>query len=243
MKKKYLSVFLSVLMALFVSSIAFADIDLDLDDEEERGVPRDTTGGYFTIKAGYDLNGKYDYDATLELSGFELSESEEYDIDNGFSFSAEFVGAINERAGFGAGISYQHKRSFDENTGGLDPKFNFLPIHGLFKFKVPLDNSITPFAVAHLGYNLLFGNDDFKGEDGDLSGGLYWGLGFGIIISDGIQVELLYSVNNGKVEESGIELELVGDPYSGYYYENIPYSYEEEFKYSKITLSVGYNFY
>jgi hypothetical protein len=185
--KKLLILTLSLLV-LFVSNYAFAE-------------------GSGTVKIGLDMSGEH------EVSGLGLSGSE--DVEMGFSLSVEYVAAINENLGLGAGITYQMPRSQEDFEGD----FNFMPIYGLVKLRAT-SNDISPYLIGQLGYNLFYGDSDYKGS-GSLSGGIYYGIGAGIIFQKGFQVELLYSVNNGSYE-------LLG--------------YDFDIEYSKIGLFLGYNF-
>lgn len=163
--------------------------------------------GSGTVKIGVDMSGKH------EVSSEGLSATE--NVEMGFSLSGEYVSAINETLELGVGITYQIPRSQEDFKGD----FNFIPIYGLVKIR-PTTNDMSPYLIGQLGYNLFDGDSDYKGL-GSLSGGIYYGIGAGLIFQKGVQVELLYSVNNGSYEVLG---------------------YNFDIKYSKIGLSLGYNF-
>ena len=80
--------------------------------------------------------------------------------------------------------------------------------------------NVAPYFIGQLGYNFFDGDDDYAGPI-ELDGGLYWGLGGGVIINKHFLIEVLYSVNNGTGKLYGIE----GDV-----------------EYSKVTIKLGYNF-
>ena len=163
------------------------------------------------LKIGYDFEGEH------EVSGYGLSGTE--DVEAGVSLSGELHFHLNNYTDLGFGITYQIPRSQDDYQGD----FNFVPVYGLLRAKLT-DSDVAPYFIGHLGYNFFDGDSDYKGTgiyEADLEGGLYWGLGGGVLINKHLLIEMMYSVNNGTVEELG---------------------YEFDIEYSKWTLSVGYNF-
>lgn len=237
MKNRLFTFILSICISLCLTSLAFAAIDLDLDDDTGSSSMKKN---FFTILGGYDLGGSMDLDSEVEASfqGFSASDSDSdsIDIKGGFFAGIELGTFLNDNIAVGGGAVYQFARGIDEDTGDADPKFNFLPFYGMLKFVFPSD-SVIPFGTVQVGYNLFFGNDDFKG-DGDLSGGLYWGIGGGIMLDNGIQIQLLYSQNRGKMEEEGTE--PLYDDY-GYYMGDADVKMTTDGTYKKISISVGIN--
>jgi hypothetical protein len=179
----------------------------------------------FTIKAGIDMMGEsdseFDYGAGTDTSSG--------GVNTGISVSAEYIFGINDMVGIGPGITYQFPRGIDEDYP--EGKFQFIPIYALFSFCIPTKRSdLSPFVVFHIGYNLFLGDDDFEesyGDDVTFEGGLYWGLGGGIRLQNGLQLEILYSVNKGYAKDIFVPGLGEGDG---------------EAEYSKVTFSVGYNF-
>ena len=143
------------------------------------------------------------------------------DVKNGFAISLEMGKEILEKIGVGVGATYQFPRELDEQGSG-NAKFNFIPFYGLVKFWTDAAG-LFPFGMVQIGYNLLLGNSEFKkytNQSSDFGGGLYWGLGGGVILIEGIQLELLYSVNHGSLKSK----------------ESI---FNNDIKYSKVSLSAG----
>jgi hypothetical protein len=135
------------------------------------------------LKLGLDVSGNHEF----SYGG----DSENFDVETGLSFAGEFYAALNRNVDLGAGIILQMPRSLEDYTG----TFNFIPLYGVLRLK--LDNQgATPYFIGQLGYNLFFGDSDYKGS-ADLEGGLYYGIGGGVIINQNILIELLYSVNRG----------------------------------------------
>jgi len=160
-----------------------------------------------TLKLGVDFDGDH------EVSGYGLSGTEQ--VDTGVSFSGELFTKIGYNLDLGGGITVQIPRS-QENFEG---DFYFIPIYGAIRTRFETGN-VAPYFIGQLGYNFFDGDSDYKGY-ADLEGGLYWGLGGGVIINQHFLIELLYSVNNGTAEVFG---------------------YEFDIEYSKVTLNFGYNF-
>jgi hypothetical protein len=120
----------------------------------------------------------------------------------------------------GAGITYQFPRCQERFKGD----FYFIPVYGLIKIR-SASEKVAPYGIGQIGYNIIFeGDTDYKGTGiyaADLEGGLYYGVGGGIILGEKFQIEALYSVNNGTATILGTEFDI---------------------EYSKVTLSVGVNF-
>jgi len=193
MKKIKILSILSILAVFFMVNTTFAE-----------GI-----GG--TVKFGVDFEGDH------EVSGYGLSATE--DVDTSVSFSAELFAEIAYNIDLGGGITFQLPRSQQDYEGD----FYFIPVYGAMRVRFDTANA-TPYLIGQIGYNYFDGDSDYKGYgpyEADLEGGLYWGLGGGVIINKHFLIELLYSVNNGKVKD---------------------YGYEFDIEYSKVTLNIGYNF-
>jgi len=165
-----------------------------------------------TFKLGFDTSGDH------EVSVLGVTASE--DVEDSISASFEGVGFINDNVGIGGGVTYQFPRSQDRFKGD----FYFIPVYGLIKIR-SASKKAAPYGIGQIGYNIIFeGDNDYKGTGiyaADLDGGLYYGIGAGVIISEKFQIEVLYSVNNGTATILGTEFDI---------------------EYSKVTLSVGVNF-
>lgn len=163
------------------------------------------------IKIGVDFMGKH----KVTINGISAEE----DVKTGVSLSGEYIQAINPNVGIGGGITFQIPRSQEDYEGN----FKFIPLYGLVKIHSNYEyQAVNFYLLGQLGYNAFMGDNDYKGF-GTLTGGLYYGIGTGIIFNKNNQIELLYSVNNGSYSISG---------WSG--------SFDVE--YSKITVSYGYAF-
>lgn len=193
MKKIITIIIISFLVVFFTVNNTFAD-----------GI-----GG--TVKFGLDFSGDH------EISGYGLSGSE--DVETGFSLTGELFGKVGDIFDFGGGVTLQIPRSQEDFEGD----FYFIPLYGMIRARIETE-TVTPYFIGQLGYNFFEGDSDYKGYgiyEADLEGGLYYGLGAGIIFQKHFLIEALYSVNNGTGEIFG---------------------YEFDIEYSKITLNIGYNF-
>lgn len=161
------------------------------------------------VKLGVDFNNDH------EISGYGGSAS--MDVDPMISFTGEFYAGISSNLDIGGGLTLQLPRTAE--FMGLEGEFYFLPIYGAMRFK-SASESVAPYGILQLGYNFFDGNDAYKGS-ADLDGGIYYGVGGGLIIKKHFLIELLYSVNNGEVSEMGYSFDI----------EN-----------SQITLNFGFNF-
>ena len=127
----------------------------------------------------------------------------------------EIFSRINKNLDIGGGITVQIPRSLENFQGD----FYFVPLYGAIRVRFDTEN-VIPYFIGQFGYNFFDGDSDYKGII-DLDGGLYWGIGGGIITNQHFLIELLYSVNNGTGRAFGIS----GDV-----------------EYSKVTINLGYNF-
>ncbi len=168
------------------------------------------------IKIGMDISGKH------KISGEGASGSE--DVEEGTSLSIEYGSIIDKGVELGIGMTYQLPRAQEDYDGD----FNFVPIYGLIKIYSATSDP-SPYLIGQLGYDIFYkGDSDYKGEL-SLSGGIYYGIGAGLIFNRSFQIEGLYSINKG-------EGDYPGGYYGGYYVPSMSFDIE----YSKINLSIGF---
>jgi hypothetical protein len=181
-----------------------------------------------TLKFGFDISGSHKVSGNVNVSGVgSASGSGSSEADAGVSVSWESVGYADRNVGLGVGASYQLPRQLSSASTG---KFNFMPIYGLLKIRSnPSKHNEYVYGVGQMGYNFFFGDKDYKGTNGSLGGGLYYGIGVGANINK-FQMEFMYSVNKGSFSDSGIV-------YSGGHYYN--YNTSGTIDYSKVNLTFG----
>ena len=146
--------------------------------------------GYFNAKLGLDFSGVQ-----------EFSSGGNFDIDNGFTIAGEYLVPYSDTVDFGAGLAYQFARGINESGVPNDVEFNFTSLYGLARYKME-----KAYLVGQLGFNLFDGSDAYKGG-AELEGGLYYGFGAGMDLSEKMFGEILYSVNNGiEVEGTSVNV-------------------------------------
>ena len=167
--------------------------------------------------AGGTISFGIDFAGDQKITGLGSSVSE--DVDTGVSFYGELFGTVGESLDLGGGISGQSPRSLKDFQGD----FYFISYYGMARYRFKSEK-FTPYITGQLGYNWFRGDSGYKGPFGaNLDGGLYYGIGGGIIMNKHLQIGLLYSVNNGTAYELGTG--------AGF-----------DIEYSKFTLIFGYNF-
>lgn len=160
--------------------------------------------GNFIIKGGMDFNGNID-----------VEKGDDHDVDSALSLTGEYLVPVQNNLSYGVGLTYQLQRDIDEDDA---PEFNFIPFYGVIKYQTQMNSEYAPYFLGQLGYNSF----DMDDVDGDCNGGLYYGIGAGMEISKDLDVELLYSVNNGEIDPDAED------------------AYDVD--YSKLRLGVSYSF-
>ncbi len=135
------------------------------------------------------------------------------DVGTGVNIGAEYLTSVGERTIVGGGFEYlfpRTLRTFDgvDTTG--DQKFWFVPLYGTIRYTVNMQNPrVQPFIKGNLGYNFVYdGTADYKGVV-SLTGGVYYALGFGILIQQVSSLELLYSRYAGSESATGVSIDDV----------------------------------
>jgi len=173
----------------------------------------------------------------IDFPGVQKYESDGYDSDAdtnlGISPSFEVLYPAMPNLLVGGGLEYQILRGYDESGEG-DPAYGFIPIFLSGKYAIPMEAQITPEILLQFGYNFLTANDDLKG-DGDLSGGIYFGIGAGIVHPMGFTADIMYRMSKGGTEGD----EEIYDPWNDEWY---TYSYDTDVTQGNLTLRLGYRF-
>jgi len=174
--------------------------------------------GYFNAKLGYDFGGDMDMSSKVEFSDGSNSNvvESESDVDGGVSVSFEYLVPVSNKIEWGVGLNYQ----FNRNLEGASKGFNYIPIYGIAKY-----NLDSIYLLGNVGYSMFNFERDLNDQE-DLKGGLYYGVGAGLDISENLTAELMYSVSNGKYEYTDINDDKLISNY----------------EYSKISLALGYAF-
>jgi hypothetical protein len=185
------------------------------------------------FKLGIDFNGRHTTShSNLFIEG-EGNESVDgsYNTGSGLSFGGEYVQYISPHLGLGGGLTFQSARSLADVPG----MFSFLPLYGTVKLRTnPGKGYSYSYLTGQVGYNLFDGDRLYRGGGGELTGGLYWGLGAGVVVRR-LQFELLYTVSNGHAKDAGY---LYDDQTDSYDY----FQQTGDITYSKLGFNVGIKF-
>jgi hypothetical protein len=143
---------------------------------------------------GADVGGKHKVKVSINGSS---SGSSTYDVAIGFSPYAEIMGQSGNLL-YGIGAEYQVPRNVTFNDGS-ESTMNFIPVYGVARIKLSSGSGYNPELIAQGGLNLFAASEEYKG-DADLKGGMYWGLGAGLVV-DKLVLQLIYKVNTGTIEQ------------------------------------------
>ncbi len=126
------------------------------------------------------------------------------DVEIGFSFGADLLYALHDYFEFGIGIEYQISRSQVKYQGD----FNFAPLYGVIRIPFSL-KYVTPYLLSRIGYGFFFGDVNYTGTFGQLTGGFYYAVGGGIEFlrfkllgkDNYLFLESTYSANYGSIKD------------------------------------------
>ncbi len=136
------------------------------------------------------------------------------DVEIGFSIGFDLFYRFHNNFKAGVGAETQFNRSQESYPGD----FKFLPVYGVICFPIGLEY-LTPYAIARIGYGFFFGETEYTGTSGKLTGGLYYSFGGGIEflkfkIRDQdrfLILEATYSGNQGSLEDSYLGIDFKAD--------------------------------
>jgi hypothetical protein len=187
---------------------------------------------------GYNVNVKAGVDMMSEYSSFSIEGTDvnKKDADSiGFEIAVEGTKEVMSNLEAGLGIAYQRhgeveaESPFGDKLFDSETIYDSIPVYALAKYTFKTYENKNFYVKGNLGYsfNLNEENLDWLGDtnvNSDVDNGLYWALGTGMEV-DNWNVELMYQVNYADTEFSA-----EGE------------SYSDDLDYSRITLSVGYEF-
>jgi len=194
-------------------------------------------GLFFQSVLGIDFSGEHE----VEWDEAKVS----YDVSTGISPSIEMLKQNNQFI-YGLGLEYQLPREVDASFEGGKPKFGFLPLYLIGKYKLPFQMNFETEGVLHLGYNAFMhdkkyaddeeyyvNSNDYGSYEYDSSGGLYWGLGVSALFQQRFVVQLMYKLNNASMDVH----------WSEYYYGDWDEeSYSFDISNSQLQLGLGIRF-
>jgi hypothetical protein len=185
------------------------------------------------FKFSVDFDGSHQtYNSNLFIEGEgDTSLDGTQNVNSGVAFGLEFVSYDTRNLGFGGGLAIQGSR----NLAGATGNFSFIPLYALVKLRTEPDRrNRYKFITGQLGYNFFGGDLDYRGDNGDLNGGLYFGVSAGIALNR-IQFELLYSENRGRVRGSGSFFDTAAGVFKDYVESG-------DIRYSKLGINIGFLF-
>ena len=141
-------------------------------------------GTVVQIGMGLDVAGNH------HLTG--NTNSHNSDVDTGLSPCIEIMAQDTSILyGFGAEYQIQRKVEFRNNPG----KIGFIPLYGVARYQIPINSGVKPELIGQVGYNFITADNEYK-AGATLNGGIYWGLGGGLVI-DRFVGQLLFKTNYG----------------------------------------------
>jgi hypothetical protein len=148
------------------------------------------------IYISYDTKGNHEASA--------LGNSGELDVEEAFSIGFEMLMNDQENFMLGMGGEYQFPRA-QKNVKG---DFGFASFFASVQIPLGMANASTiPMIAGRVGYSLFYGNNDYRGPM-NLSGGLYYGIGGGVLVNNIVQIELLYTGNSGTGSYQSFEIDV-----------------------------------
>lgn len=153
-----------------------------------------------SIKAGFQPSGTVESVYTT-VGGFGLSTRDSKTVGNSFYFGGEMSRRTVEGLIYGAGAEYQLYRKAE----GAINSFSFLPVYGMVRAEFPITKKTRAFVFGRAGYN--FYQEDNPIDGFALNGGLYYAAGTGLILSKAVEMQLMYSCNNGEAESSFLNVQ------------------------------------
>jgi hypothetical protein len=178
--------------------------------------------GVFQFGVGLDIAGKHGF----VWSGDTGQIDKDYNVNIGISPAMEYLFQSNALL-YGLGAEYQVQRTvkFEEADSGKDGKMSFIPIYGVLRYQLSSPLKFFPELVGHVGYNFFTADDDYLEYDAEVAGGLYWGLGAGVVVQQKYLVQLMYKTNYGKYEATITDV-----------------NYKADITNTELNLSVNYRF-
>ena len=148
------------------------------------------------------------------------------DVEIGLSLGLDLFYRFHDNFKAGAGYEIQFNRSQESYPGD----FRFHSVYGVICLPIDFD-FLTLYTIARIGYGFFFGETEYTGIYGKLTGGLYYSFGGGIEFlkfkirnRDRVLIlEATYTGNQGSIEDNY-------------------YGYSADVRYSRIDISFGVGF-
>jgi hypothetical protein len=138
-------------------------------------------------------------------------------VESGISLAGEFLNSLGDHFAAGGGFEYQFSRKVSEDN----QKFSYLPLYFIFRSDLPATKKMVPFLIGKAGYS--FYDEPNPVDSFTLSGGIYYGVGAGLIIQKNLVADFMYSCSNSEARSESLNLAV-------------------KHQYTKYTMSVAYRF-
>ena len=185
------------------------DSDKDNDSLILDDVQKITNIWETVLQIGYDFYGKY----------LHKGDNEQSDSSKGVTFAAKGYYYFKNVLGIGCGINLQNSRKLEDIPG----RFYFVPAYVSLKIRsVPTKPYKYGYITGNLGYNMFFADSDYTTFFDKEKGGLYYGIGIGIVYNR-VVVEVASSVHG-----AGARIKTT--------------NYDFNIEYKTYTCSLGYVF-
>lgn len=146
-------------------------------------------------RVGWSFNKNYSNDYDTDSKGMEFTEG-------GVEYRQAGIGSLdNLELGVGGSFMY------DNGTRHTVNDYSSIPLYGVVRYNIMnINDKILPYVKGHLGYSINSLSDNVynsQGDyvDGDVSGGLYYGVGLGVEFY-GFTVELMYRGINAEFKQN-----------------------------------------
>lgn len=148
--------------------------------------------GAMQLGVGTEFGGNH----TADVTWGDFTGSDTNSMSSGISVYGEYMHQ-HESLLYGLGVEFQRLRDVEFAAG--DGKVAFVPIYFTGRFQPEIDLPFYTELIGNAGYNFFRADEDYKG-DADISGGLYWGAGVGIVYT-AVVFQLMYKENRAKLKQ------------------------------------------
>ena len=145
------------------------------------------------------------------------NDAKRYEADPGYSISPEVYFYFTDNLGIGLGFNQMFYR-YVQHRGDL----NISNLYFAFRPRLKVLEREYVYLIGQIGYGMMYHNFEVNDEVLDDGNGLYYGIGAGVDICNFI-FELLYTSNKAV-------------------FKSIDSNYEEEDKYTMMSINIGYRF-
>jgi len=152
------------------------------------------------LSLGYDVWAQHVY-TRMESGDIET------DVNKSYSGSISYIYSPFKYFGFGAGVTLQFPRKVKDT---VEAQFSITPVYGILRAKLP-QKDYCPYIIGQAGYNNFGDTKEYANTrggtleigmnaDGNHHGGLYYGLGVGVILYDVVLIQAMFEESRATFE-------------------------------------------